>query len=322
MLLSNLTIDGICSVFLLLALAQPWRLPKVIRGAVINDDWFDTRSHFRGTCLSQCFFGIADAITGAMFVIVLCSGLRTANLCRKACERDARTESYMETQFASVWAAKTWSQFGHMLLDIVPFMFLLGCLAMPWRWPALVRGLRRHGGGWLFRTLCPCVAERSGGPSDATTRCRWISQFCVGLVDAVTFLPYAIVLCTGLRARKLCQKIKKVEGEYDEELEFNFGRVGAIWVQFGSLLVDAIFVPVFLLVFLSGWRTAALLEVMADTEQKGMRKARAPPAHLPTSRPPAAHLPPTLPSRNARCTSAISRAAALQCDRRVCQDAG
>jgi len=272
-LVLNLTVDGICLIFLLLALAQPWRLPKVIRGAAINHDWFNSRDNYRGTCLSQFFFGIADAVTGIVFVVVICSGLRTGNLCRKVCEDSARTRNYTETQFASKWAAKTWSQFGHLLLDVVPFPFLVGYLAMPWRWPALLRGLRRHGASWLFRTLCPCVARGSRDePSDAKTRSRWMGQFFIGLLDAVTFIPYVIVLCTGLRARKLCEKIEKVAGKYEEQVEFNYDRVSAIWLQFGSLLVDVVFVPIFLIVFLSGWRTSALLEVMADPKQKGMKK--------------------------------------------------
>ena len=278
----DLTIDGICFMFLLLALAQPWRLPKVIRGAAINDNWFDSREHFRETCLTQCFFGIADAVTGMVFVLVLCSGLRTGNLCKKMCEPNGKTDAteYKETQFAGKWAAKTWAQFGHVLLDLIPFCFLVFYLMMPWRWPALVRGLRRHGGGWLFRTLCPCCTGSAtdqrgpGAPSDSETRGRWIGQFSIGLLDAVTFLPYGIVLGTGLRAKKLCAKIEKVKGEYEEDDEYNYARATAVWAQFGSLLVDGIFVPLGLAVCLSGWRTSALLAVMADADLKGMKKRK------------------------------------------------
>ena len=110
-LLLDLTVDGFCFCFLLCACAQPWRLPKVCRGACLNDDWFDTRAHFRSTCISQFFFGLADAVTGMAFVFVLCSGLRTCNLCHKINSKGrSDTNSYRKTQFSMPWASTTWSQ--------------------------------------------------------------------------------------------------------------------------------------------------------------------------------------------------------------------
>ena len=232
-LLLELTIDLICLCFLLGACAQPWRLPKVLRGAC-SSGWFDSREAYRETCLAQFFLGIADVVTGAVWIVTLFSGLRTFTLCKKTCSSKEDSESYRATQFAAVWASITWSQFGNLLLDVIPFGFLLAYFSMPWRWPAMFRGLTRHGSGWLFRTLCPCCTETktsSSAPGDSETRSRWMTQALFGLIDAVTFVPYVLVMVTGLRSRKLCRKLRDAARDYDEEVEFNMSKVAVVWVQ-------------------------------------------------------------------------------------------
>ncbi|KAL1511175.1 hypothetical protein AB1Y20_005991 [Prymnesium parvum] len=268
--LLNLTLDSICFAMLVCACAQPWRLPKVILGAMRNSDWFDTRRHFRKTCCMQCLFGICDAVTGVLYVFALLSGLRTLNLLHKTCRLEEDSARYRRTLFAGRWALATWSQAGGALLDVLPFLFLLLCFAMPWRWLPLARGLRKHGGAWLFQTLCPyCVStsKLSGSP-----RRRWLEQAWIGVVEGITYVPLVLVLLTRLRARKLCSKLKQRAGKHDEMRQCNFEQYAAVWVQFGSLLVDLAFVPIALVVLLSGWRTSALLGVLADKERKGMRK--------------------------------------------------
>ena len=93
-----------------------------------------------------------------------------------------------------------------------------------------------------------------------------------------------LVLGTGLRAFKLCEKLsrnevrthwERADDDGDDEgggscLPTNGKLMGAVWGQAGQLVLDVAFVPVFLLVFCSGWRTAALLRKVR--EAKGMKK--------------------------------------------------
>jgi hypothetical protein len=118
---------------------------------------------------------------------------------------------------------------------------------------------------------CAHIPTRSGATQFKKVRIIWV-QFGLLLVDAATLVPYVLVLLTGIRARKMCGKLKKASDKYEEDLEFNFKKVAVVWFQAWSLLVDAVFVPLCFLVLLSGWRTRALLAVMSDEKIKGMER--------------------------------------------------
>ena len=80
------------------------------------------------------------------------------------------------------------------------------------------------------------------------------AQFGYLLCDIVNSLPLLLVLCTGVRTRKLLRLLRSeaVRKEYNRETEFNPKAAEMAWEQFGSLLADLIFVPIALLLLLSG----------------------------------------------------------------------
>ena len=268
--LVQLTIDLACLPFLLVALLMPWRSPFLIHGVMTGGDQA-TRTNYRFRATSQCAIGVFEGATFLVALLVLFSGLRTAKLVEKLqtkTEWDSNFNCNSERLFA------IWEQFFKLLRDIIPFCFLLLLLAMPWRWPSLVRAMRREGLGWLFQTICPCTTPKEKRVSETDILWdRWVIQPLLGAIDLVTAFPLAIVLLTGIRARKLLKKLRSKEmlEHYDKDYEYNMAARGLVWKQFGSLLVDAIFVPLALLVALSGWRTLSLVHLLRG-DKKGMAK--------------------------------------------------
>lgn len=201
------------------------------------------------------------------------SGLRTAKLLERI-KKHMRNDMDMDFMSNFPLLVAVWEQLYKLALDLLPFGCLVLAFSMPWRWPYLARGLSRHDAGWLFQTICPCCVPKSKRKKEGEVRCLWIGQAIFGVCDLVTAMPLALVLLSGLRTRKLLTKLrsKEVRDDYDEDVEYNWKARRLVWKQCGSLCVDLVFVPLALVVLLSGWRSISLLTLMRDKELKGMRK--------------------------------------------------
>ena len=282
----QLTLDLIALLFLVGALLMPWRGSLLIYGFCAQPkgfEGFNSRNKYREGSIQHFFIGLFEGCTLSVLPIVAASGLRSAMLVERirATRRDGWSAAYL-SNFDLLFAV--WEQLFSLLTDAVFSPFLVAALAMPWRWPALARGSQRHGSGWLFQTIVPWRTPRTKREASDKIRCRWIVQAFLGLCDLVTALPLIVVLCTGLRTRKLLAKLRSesVRAEYAVEAEHNPKAVEVIWKQFASLLVDCLFVPIALLILLSGWRTLSLLQLLCA---RGIRTHGSPAAHtapLPT----------------------------------------
>lgn len=302
--LVQITIDLICLPFLVAALLMPWRAPFLLFGLCTSktcgNDW---RDDYRMMALTQCFIGVFEGVTLLVLPIVAFSGLRTAKLLEKICSRKGKGKESKGIYWNGELLGAIWEQFFKLLRDLVPACFLFLALAMPWRWPYLARGLKRHGTGWLFQTILPSSTAKADRKDEGTVLSNWIGQALLGLLDLFTALPFLFVCCTGIRTRKLFKKLAsdKIRKEYDEvrlarrvrsrrtlplplrrlravargapqDVEYNYAARALVWNQFASLLVDLLFVPLALVVLLSGWRSLSLLQLQRDPKLKGMRK--------------------------------------------------
>ena len=129
-------------------------------------------------------------------------------------------------------------------------------------------GFKDGGCGWLFQTMLPCciakkdrrmpgVNTSGGGNVESEVICNWVVQAVLAVLLLVTALPLVLVLGTGLRTRKLLSKLnsRSTREAYSDGDEWNPRAVRIIWAQFGSLLVDLVFLPLALVVLFSGWGT-------------------------------------------------------------------
>lgn len=273
--LVNLTIDLACLPFLIFALVMPWRAPFLISAIVSKPSGFDgfgSRDEYRSTSLSQFFVGFYEGVSYLLFVCLLLSGLRSAMVLERW--KSDKYKWNVSIQANTERCGMVWGQLGGLLLDLIPAGFLGLLLLLPWRWPALWRAVHREGVGWLFQTMCPCTRPKKADREDESElRLRWMGQAVLGLIDALTAFPLAIVMLTGIRTRKLYRKLRSqaVHAEYDQDVEWNPEARAVVWKQFGSLLVDCIFVPLALIVFLCPWRTLSLVHLM-NSDKRGMAK--------------------------------------------------
>ena len=274
--LVNITLDLLAFPFLIGAIVAPWRSPFFIYGLMykkrMREHFFKTRGDYRLFSVLQFILAIVEGVTFFIMPIVALSILRTAKFFEKVGEKYKNYDD--EWNFNGDLVAAVWQQLGKLLRDLVPFFFLVGALLMPWRWPYLLLGLKRHGAGWLFQTIVPCTTPKKDRTGEDEILGRWIGQFFIGFVDLITAFPLILVLCTGLRTRKLLKKLASSEmrAKYETEVEWNYEARVYVWKMFFALLVDLIFVPLAMFVVLTGWRVLELRAVTRDKSLKGMKK--------------------------------------------------
>lgn len=262
----QLTLELIALLFFVGALVMPWRGSLMMYALCARPkdfEGFDTRKKYRETSVVQFLIGLFEGATLLILPIVSLSGLRSAMLFEKA--QEAKRNGWSAANLCNFdLLFSIWEQLFSLLADAICFPFLVAALVMPWRWPAVTRGLRRHGSGWLFQTICPWRTPKNKREASGEIRGRWIAQAFLAFCDLVTALPLLVVLCTGLRTRKLLRKLRSesVRAQYEVEAEYNPKAVEVIWKQCASLLVDCLFVPIALLVLLSGWRSLSLLQLL------------------------------------------------------------
>lgn len=217
-----------------------------------------------------------------------------------------------------VFLFRCFTELMRLILDAVCLTMLLCVCLMPWRWPFLSKlfdGLLAERKEFesksaehfflgigdalcyllLLVPLCSGLqtvqtCKRLGKvDSDNWGDGTWYEKVFVSLGYLIydifliigwslTLTVALLVLCTVLRAVKLCQKLGRSEvregWESDDGggacLPVNGKLMSAVWGQAGQLVLDIAFVPLFLIVFCSGWRTAILLRKVRDA--KGMKK--------------------------------------------------
>ena len=80
---------------------------------------------------------------------------------------DFWTAAAFQLGAAGIFETQLWEQLVALVSDLVPACCLVLALAMPWRWPYLVCGMRRHGSGWLLQTIAPGCTPKQQRKADA-----------------------------------------------------------------------------------------------------------------------------------------------------------
>jgi hypothetical protein len=148
----------------------------------------------------------------------------------------------------------------YLCFDAVCIGLLGASLMFPWRW------------GGAFRALGKCSCD-----DDDRWKFRGLAaaNFFYGVAETLSLVVGLISLCSGLRTRKLLIKLTRNnfaawDIDDDDGVPFFGDACEVAWGQFGSLLLDLLVAPVFVVVLCSGWRTRILLEKVS--EAKGREK--------------------------------------------------
>ena len=279
--LVNLTLDLVALPFLVAALLAPWRSPFLLYGLLgctkttgsgdsLQKRFFASRNGYRLVSIEQFFIAVVEGTTLMLAPVVALSGIRTAKFFEKV---HMHLHEYdPEANANGNLLCAVWQQFFKLLRDLLPFLFLLVALLMPWRWPYLCLGLRRHGAGWLFQTIVPCVTPKSKRQGEGDVLGNWIIQAFCAVADLATFFPLVGLLVSGLRTRRLITKLRsdKMRAKYDTEYEWNPKARAYVWGEFFLLLVcgaaDLATAGPLLVVLVSGLRTRKLIKKLRSDE--------------------------------------------------------